>query len=173
MIKEEIKQNYYDITEKWLKNLGTEKGTCTNQKYFIDQNNDKYNSKNALLIFDHTQSEKNIASWFAKTKKINVKMLPRVLKPPNIKTADFIETTSKKSWEIKEPKSNTINTTIHNQFKNQKDKSHNFIIDIHLSNMNLDMVIKEIEKEYKRYDWIEEVILLNDMKLVKVFQRVK
>lgn len=165
-------KNYKDITKSWLKEKNNELGKCTNKYYFIDQ---KYKAIHIVdgknVILDHSKSEEEIARFYAKTKNINVKMLPRIINPKGIKVADFIEETSGITWEIKEPISNTIGTTIHNQFKNQKEKAHNFIIDMHLSNMKIKTAIEEIGKEYERYDWIEEVILLKNLKVKKVFKK--
>ena len=115
--------NYEDITERWLKSVGEEKGTRTNQEFFIDKQGNRYDDKNATLIFDHTKSEESIAEWYAQTKHKNIKMLPRVIKPKEVKSADFIEETSGITWEIKEPEGNTKNTTMLNQFKGQKEKA--------------------------------------------------
>lgn len=168
-----VKPNYKDITKKWMKTLGTEKGTCVNQGYYINDQNERYDRKNAVLIFDHTSSEKRIANWFAQTKKLNIRMLPRVVSPQNIKIGDFIEVTSKKIWEIKEPKGNTIGTTMINQFKGQRKKANKFIIDIYHSKMDNDIAISEIESILSniRYEWVEEVVLLNNLNILKVFSR--
>lgn len=170
-----VGNNLYDITEQWIKQKSGEKGTVENQKFFIDNKNNKYIVDDVNVILDHTKSEMNIANFFAKQKETNISMLPRVLNPKNVKSADFIEKTSGKLWEIKEPRGNTIGTTILNQFKGQKEKAHNFIIDIHNSDMSIKTAINEIENTLrnKRYDWIEEVVLLKNKKVEKVFNRTK
>ena len=98
-------------------------------------------------------------------------MLPRISYPQGIKSADFIEVTSGITWEIKEPIGNSINTTMLNQFKNQKEKAAHFIIDLHLCKMNTKTAILEIEKilSSNRYDWIETVVLIKNLKVKKVF----
>lgn len=171
--KEKELLSYDDITKKWLSETGNNIGTVTNQTFFIDKNNVKYKVDNIHVILDHTKNEEDIAQWYAITKKRDVKMLPRVLKPQNIKTGDFIEKETQIIWEIKEPEGNTPETTMLNQFKGQKNKAHKFIIDIHRSKMEVSHVIAEIEKilSNKRYIWIEEVILLKNKKLIKVFRK--
>lgn len=170
----EVKNSSYkDVTQEWIKDVGTEKGLCKNQNYVIDSKNNKYKVDNKNVVLDHTKAEEDIAKWFASTKRIDINMLPRVLNPKNVKTADFIEKTTGITWEIKEPEGNTIGTTMLNQFKGQKEKAHKFIIDMHKSDMPLDTAIKEIEDilSNKRYNWIEEIVLLNDKELKKTFKR--
>lgn len=166
-------EKYEDITTKWLKEKGNELGKIENQNYFIDNKNNKYIVDNKNVILDHTKNEEKIAKWFAETKRINIKMLPRVLNPPNIKTADFLEETSKKQWEIKEPIGTNLKTMIINQFKHQKEKAQNFIIDLHLNSSDKNEIISTTIKllENERYHWINEIIFLDDLKLLKVLKK--
>lgn len=166
-------KTYKDITQEWVKEIGNDKGICEKQNYVIGSDGIKYIVDDKNVIMDHTKNEESIAKWFSSTKKIDINMLPRVLNPKNVKTADFIEKSTGITWEIKEPEGNTIGTTMLNQFKGQKEKAHKFIIDMYKSEMPLDIAIKEIEDilSNKRYSWIEEVVLLNDKELKKVFKR--
>lgn len=172
MKQKNTKEKYKDITSKWLKEKGKEKGYCLEQKYLINDDI-TYIVDNINVVQDHTTNELNIAKWFAKTKKVDIKMLPRISYPQKIKSADFIESKTGIAWEIKEPNGNTKNTTMLNQFKKQKEKANHFIIDIHLSSMPIKTAINEIEKILlsNRYDWIDTVILIKNLKLIKVYTR--
>ena len=162
---------YNDITKQWINTPINKKGIYKEHNYCTDINNIKYYIDGKYVINDHTTSEKKIAKWFAKTKKCTVYMLPRILYPPKIKVADFIS--NNETWEIKEPIGNMPNTTIQNQFKHQKDKAKNFIIDIHNTNIQTELILDEIEKVYlyKRFEWIDTIIILNNCKLIKIFKR--
>ena len=164
---------YEDITSIWLEERKGENGICDNQDFFVDKNDNKYDVDGVNVILDHSRSEDKIARFYAKTKQIDVRMLPRVLNPKNVKTGGFIEETTGIIWEIKEPIGYTVGTTILNQFKNQKNKACHFIIDMHKSDMEIEIVIREIESilTNNRYNWIEEVIIMKNLQIKKVFRK--
>ena len=169
----EKNNSYNDITSKWLSEYGNEKGICENQLFFIGKNNIKYEVDNYKVVLDHTKDEENVALWYAQQKKVDIKMLPRVIFPKNIKCGDFVEKTSNISWEIKEPAGNTLGTTMLNQFKGQKEKAHKFIIDMHKSDMDMDVAVEEIKNilSNNRYAWVEEVVLMKNKKVKSVLKR--
>ncbi len=162
-----------DYNREYVSNLKDKTVSCTNQDFVIGSDGKKYIVDNKNIILDHTENEINIATWYAENNKVNVKMLPRVLNPPSIKTGDFIEETSKVIWEIKEPEGNTLGTTMVNQFKGQKEKAQHFIIDLHKTDMTSENAIEDIEKilSNKRYEWVKRVILKNNDVLIKEFTK--
>ena len=107
-----------------------------------------------------TQAKRNYIQHYGYRKKLNkrIEVLPRVVLPKNIKTADYI--IDGEFWDLKVISSNK-NYAVYVRIRNQEKQSNNFIFDISQSKLTIKSVVKQLEDLYKlkNFKWLQKVII--------------
>ena len=162
-------KNYVDITESIL-SKGKQKYTLKEQQYFIDKNGEKYKIDGKNVRIKANKKEREVANLIGATYGGQVKLIPVVLNPKNIKTPDY--TINGEKFDLKEVFGNSKNT-LYNAINKKKEQSTNFIFDISNTKLKLEETIEQIQGIYKskHKDWVDKIILIKDNKVIKIFKR--
>lgn len=160
---------YTDITYKTLKN-GKQEYELVEQKYFIDENGNKYNIDGRNVKIKANEKEKAVANLMGETYGGEVKLVPVVLNPKGIKTPDYMINGEK--FDLKEIFGNGKNT-LDTAISKKKEQSKNFIFDISNTEMQTIEAINQIQGIYKSNNraWVEQIILIKDNKVLKIYKR--
>lgn len=163
------KEQYVDITTRKLlekyNNYEIEE-----QKYFVDNNGNKYNVDGKKVILEPTDKEKEVANLLGEIYGGKVKIIPRINEPAGIKTPDYM--IENRKYDLKEIYGNSKNT-LYNAIAKKKEQSDNFIFDISNTKMNIIEAINQIQGIYKskHKDWVNEIILIKNNQILKMYKR--
>ena len=100
-------KNYIDITEEIFK-ARIQKYEIEWQEFFIDNNGNKYDVDGKHVILKANQEEKEMAKILGRTFGGKISLLPVVLYPKGIQTADYIANGQK--FDLKQVTGNGKNT---------------------------------------------------------------
>lgn len=163
------KEQYVDITTRKLlekyNNYEIEE-----QKYFVDNNGNKYNVDGKKVILEPTDKEKEVANLLGEIYGGKVRIIPRINEPAGIKTPDYM--IENRKYDLKEIYGNSKNT-LYNAIAKKKEQSDNFIFDISNTKMNIIEAINQIQGIYKskHKDWVNEIILIKNNQILKMYKR--
>lgn len=163
------KVNYIDITNKVL-NKDKKGYKIEEQQYFIDNNGNRYNVDGKHVIIKSSVREREVANILGNIYGGKINLVPVVLNPKGIKTADYIIRDEK--FDLKEIFGNTKNTLDH-AIKKKIKQSNNFIFDISKSKIETNEAIQQIENIYSNpyRSWIDKIILIKENRVLKVYKR--
>ena len=166
-----IKLEYEDITGSILSE-NDKKFEVKEQQYFMTEDGKKYNIDGKNVKIKANEKERQVAELLGKTYGGQVNLVPVVLNPQGIKTPDYI--LNEKKYDLKEIFGNSKNT-IYNAITKKKGQSENFIFDISKTEMQEAEAIRQIQLIYKskHKNWLNETILINNNKIIKIYQRQK
>ena len=153
--------NLYDIPQRYQ---------IKKQKYFIDNDNKKYNVDGKHVLLKTTQIEIEVANILGKLFGGQINLIPVVLYPQRIQTPDYIVNNNK--FDLKQINGNGKNT-LDTAINKKKNQSNNFIFDISKSEMKIEQAIIQIDKIYNANNrkWIDIIILMKDKRILKIFKR--
>ena len=119
---------------------------------------------------DYSDKEKRVGEFIGKTLGVEVDMLPRVLYPQNISTADYLIQNEK--FDLKEPTGSGKNV-IYGMVSKKNRQADNFIIDITNCPLSLTEIKKQIGDVYKssHTKFINRIILIKDYKMLGIYKR--
>lgn len=163
------KEQYVDIpTKKLLEKYNNYE--IEEQKYFVDNNGNKYNVDGKKVILEPTDKEKEVANLLGEIYGGKVRIIPRINEPAGIKTPDYM--IENRKYDLKEIYGNSKNT-LYNAIAKKKEQSDNFIFDISNTKMNIIEAINQIQGIYKskHKDWVNEIILIKNNKILKMYKR--
>lgn len=152
--------SYKDVTKEWLEDANPNSHKVLDRSYF-EHNGVKYEVDNKNVVLDYSKKEKEVAEWLESTFGGELYMVPRINSPSGVQTPDYIFRGNK--WDLKSITGNGKQVLYHSVYK-KKEQSNNFIFDVSLSTLNMNEVIQQIEKLYKRKDisFINEIIVKKD-----------
>ena len=164
-----IKQenNYKDITSDFVK---AKRYKVKEQQFYEDEKGNKYKVDGKNVVLKPTEREKEIANMLGKMYGGQVKIIPRVNEPPNIKTPDYIVNNEK--FDLKQVTGGG-KWTIEGNLKGKKEQSNNFIIDITNAKLDTEEAKRQIQVVYnsKHYTWVDKIILIKNDRIIKVYKR--
>lgn len=167
--KEENQTEYIITTADWseVPSEGT-KTVIDLLEYEIKGAIFKVDGKSVLL--DYSEHEKTIANIIAGRYGKSVKMIPRVLNPTGVRTADY--EINGELYDLKTPTGNGKNT-IYDAVKGSKGQSKRIIVCTDKTGLQLEKVEEQIKSVFEstRTDFVEEVIIFNGGKVAKVYKR--
>lgn len=161
--------SYEDATKKWLEAATPNSHKLKDMNYF-EHDGKKYFVDGNNVVLDYSRQEKEVAEWLEDTFGGEIYMVPRINKPDNISTPDYIWKNEK--WDLKEIIGDS-NRAIDNAIKRKKEQSNNFIIDITKNKLSEDLLIKQVEKIYSTSgrEWIDKIILKKEKEIVVIYKR--
>lgn len=159
--------NYKDITSDFVK---AKKYKVKEQQYYKDEKGNKYKVDGKNIVLEPTKREKEVANILGKMYGGQVRIIPRVNEPPNIKTPDYIVNNEK--FDLKEIKG-TGKNTLDNAIRKQEKQASNFIFDVSKTTMNNKEIIRQIENIYKskHREWVNKIIIVKNNEIIKVYNR--
>ena len=165
--KEQIE--YEDITEQSLSNADIKKYKIGDANTF-ELNGNTYNVDGKHVLMDYSDKEKKVGEFIGKSLGVEVAMLPRVLYPQNISTADYL--IQNERFDLKEPTGSGKNV-IYGMVSKKNRQADNFIIDITNCPLSSAEIKKQIGDVYKssHTKFINKIILIKDYKILGVYKR--
>lgn len=99
-----------------------------------------------------------------------VAIIPRVNKPANIKTPDYI--INGERFDLKQI-TGSGKYVIEGDIKKKKEQANNFVIDITKSKIEMEEVERQVKSIYasKRYLWVDKIIIVKENKILKIYKR--
>lgn len=163
------KLQYEDITDMVL-SKNKKEYKVEEQQYFIDDNGNKYVVDGKYVLLEPTQREKDVANMLGEIYGEKVKIIPKVNKPLNIKTPDYMINDQK--FDLKQI-TGKGKYSIEGNLKGKKEQAHNFIIDITNAKLDQEEAERQIQSIYdsKRYSWIDSIMLIKDEEFLKIYKR--
>ena len=160
---------YEDITEQFKEQVN-KKCTVIEQQYYTDSNGVRYNVDNKYVVYEHTEREKQVANILGGFYGGQVKIIPKVNNPLNIKTPDYIINGEK--FDLKQI-TGEGKYVIEGNLRKKKEQSQNFVIDITNSKIKIVEVERQIKSIYisKRYKWVDKILVLNKNNIIKIYAR--
>ena len=142
------------------------------QKYFIDNDGNKYNVDGKHVILKPTEREIEVAKLLGNVIGGKVSLIPRINEPFGIKTPDYIINNEK--FDLKQL-TGCGKYVIEGNLKKKMKQSNNFIIDLTRTEMKLEEVNRQIEGIYvsKRFWWIDKIFIIKGNAIIKVYRRKK
>lgn len=174
---------YQDVTKEWLAKATPNSHEVIIDKHFIDDNGIKHpiKSKEVAHITAKDSDEYKRSIWIKQTFGGEIHNVPRISDITNtgIKTStpDFRWNNDK--WELKTPGitgkfENTLERFL--KKKGAKLQAKKIIIDYkNFPNHTDDEILKVIEKTLKQphRDWLEDLIIVREDKLIKIYSKTK
>lgn len=154
----------YDATEEW--NARTAKTSIKTKNA-----EKKYWEQYEKIEFKTTDYEKEIGKLIVDTFGGTVRFLPEVKKPEKIQMADFLYRGEK--WDLKTPEGKSKNS-LYNICHKNIGQANNFIIDLKKAQYTYEEAIDQAEKLFYRKGtkFVNKLIIINDGKIKKVFERI-
>lgn len=159
-----------DVTKSWLSNA-TDEPNVTDVKAF-EQDGVKYTVDGKHIKLEYTENEKHIAEELSKALGREVRMMPKVLFPQNVKTPDYVIDGMR--FDLKSPIGQGKEVLL-NMVKGKAKQADNFVFDITncpLSESNLQEQAKKLFTS-KYTQFIDTVILMKNDKVLLVLKRKK
>lgn len=164
-----------DITDETLKNATPNIGKVINRKYFVDKNGTKYIVDGKNVEFNPSEEEIRMANWLKETFGGNIYLNPKVNYPENVATSDYLW--NNEFWDLKVIGKKAISETraVDNVIKKAKKQTNNFVLDITNNKLKRNMIENQVKKIYstKGREWVEKIIIVDNYKLIKIYQRNK
>ncbi|MCM1053146.1 MAG: hypothetical protein NC483_04150 [Ruminococcus sp.] len=171
MIKTE---NFIDITKEMLERAVPNSHEVKDRLYF-EYENKKYFVDNKNVVLDYSLEEKEIALWLESTFGGEIYMLPRVNYPKNIQSSDYLW--NNEYWDLKTIHEKAISTTraVDNVIKTAKKQATNIILNITKTSLNINNIVEQVERIFgtSGREWVNEIMIVNDYKLIKLYIRKK
>lgn len=160
----------YDATDEWLSNENNKKGKVSFDNSIIVEG-EKYIVDGANVIQDHDETEKAVANMIAKKSGKTVSLLPRVINPANVQSADYLIDGAK--WDLKTVKGNSKNV-IYNNIHKKKKQAENFIVNIEKNGMVLDEATSQVLNGVfasKHTSFVKRIMIVDGKNILKVFEK--
>lgn len=169
----EMAKHYTDITGNWYpdakpgshKVKDLQEVTVKGVTYKVDGHHVKLN---------YSAHEKEIAELLEREVGGEIFMVPKVENPQGIRTPDYLfhgRAYDLKTLEKKTPGKNPI----FNRVKKKKSQARCYIVDVTVPNLSKETITDQIEKTFwsQETQFVDEVIIVRDGKIEKVFERAK
>jgi hypothetical protein len=166
-------KKYVDSTGKWHPDAKPNSHEVKDlQEVTVGKVTYKVDGRNVQL--DYKPHEKEIAELLAKEVGGEVFMVPRVNNPQGISTPDYIF--NGKAYDLKTLEKEVSGTNpIFNRVKKKKSQAHCFIIDVTVPDLRAEVIESQIDKIFwsKETQFVDEIVIVRDGKIEKVFARAK
>lgn len=161
--------NFFDSIEEW-KEVPKDEAKTVEDLQIWEHEGKEYKVDGKYVVLDYSKHEKEVAIVIAQKYGKNVKMVPRVLNPPGIKTPDYIINGEK--WDLKTLISKG-EKVFYNLTKGKKRQANNFIFDI--SNIEVDdnWIQNQVSSIFnsKNREWINSIIINKNKVIIKAYKR--
>ena len=122
------------------------------------------------VFIDHDAEERTIAKVLSRHLKKEVLLIPRVAKPPNIRTPDYL--IDGDGYDLKTPLGSGKNT-VFDMIKHGKGQANNFIVNIDKTPLSRKDVLKQIDRVFTntRTDFVHKVVVIENGKVITIKRR--
>lgn len=129
-----------------------------------------HNVDGVHAVLDYSDAELKMAESLVKIFKTDISMVPRVMIPQRISTADFI--IDNKVFDLKSPTGSSKNL-LYNILHKKKRQSNNFIIDISQVRLSETEIMEQAKAIYKseHTSFVDELILVKNGKIVHHYKK--
>lgn len=123
------------------------------------------------IVLDHSKHERDVATYMSEMFETDVLLIPRILVPEKIKTADYM--INGKLYDLKEPRG-VGKHVLYGMIKEKKDQAQRFIFDISNTALTEGEIVRQIKEDVFRSThtlFVQEIVLIKDMKLLGIYHR--
>lgn len=161
--------NFFDSIDEW-KEVPKGEAKKVEDLQSWKHEGKEYRIDGKYVVLDYSRNEKEVADVIAKEYGKDIKMGPRVLNPPGIKTPDYIIDGEK--WDLKTLSSKGKNV-FYNLTKGKKEQANNFIFDISNIEVEDNWVENQIKSIYdsKNRNWIKCIIVIKNKVIIRAYKR--
>ena len=162
---------FTDITGRWYPDADPNSHPVLElQEYASGGATYKVDGHNVVL--DHDAHEKEIAELLEREVGGELYLVPRVNEPQGVPTPDFLFHGAR--YDLKTLRGNSKNT-IYNAVAKQADQADNFILDVTDCPLSEEDIYKQAEALFRstHTKFIDTVVLVRNMKIIRVLQRNK
>ena len=164
--------DYEDVTEIWLNNVSKKRKIKYAKFVIINKKRYFVNETNRII---HTNNEVLIAKLLLNTFGGELEYLPNINEVKGVQCGDYLY--KGEIWDLKElvKKVSSQKRAIDNILKCTKNQSSNFILDVTNCNLDRRNILNQVKKIYKTKgrEWIDKIIIFDNNKLLKVYERKK
>ena len=164
-------ERFTDITGNWYPDAKPNSHRVLElQEYTFNEVIYKVDGHNVVL--DHDAHEKEIAELLEREVGGELYLVPRVNEPQGVPTPDFLFHGAR--YDLKTLRGNSKNT-IYNAVAKQADQADNFILDVTDCPLSEEDIYKQAEALFRstHTKFIDTVVLVRNMKIIRVLQRNK
>lgn len=165
---------FFDSTDDW-KDANRKAGEnfysgVKNPGKVFYKNGERYEIDGHHVKFEPSQQERDIAQVLADQMHERVVLQPKIEYPKGVKMPDYV--IGGKGFDLKTITGAGKNT-FDNAIKGQREQATNFVFDITACPLPMDAIERQLEAilASDRRDWVEKLILVNNGKIVKIFER--
>ena len=161
--------NFFDSIEEW-KEVSKDEAKTVEDLQIWKHEGKEYTVDGKYVVLDYSKHEKEVAVVIAQKYGKNLKMVPRVLNPPGIKTPDYIINGEK--WDLKTLISKG-EKVFYNLTKGKKRQANNFIFDISNIEVSDNWIQNQISSIFnsKNREWINSIIINKNKVIIKAYKR--
>lgn len=159
-----------DVTKEYLRTATPNSHIVQDMKaYTVDGVTYKVDGHNVVL--DYSLHEREIAEILERELGGEIFMVPRVNNPEGISTPDYLF--RGKAYDLKTIGTGASKNTIYNRIKKARRQANSFVIDVTKANFDESLIDEQIEKIFKMKEttFVDEIIFINDSKILKVVKR--
>lgn len=181
VVKQEL--TYQDVTKEWKDKSKPNIGNIVIDDYFMTDDGIKHPIKGQekIAVADVNSNEYKMAKILKKVFGGNIHLVPRIEQEKGYKgivkvsTPDFRWNGEK--WDLKTPGldgkfENTLERFL--KKKGAKQQSKKYIIDYgKFSNKSDEEIIEVIENTLKNRNWVEDLIVIRNDKILKIYSKIK
>lgn len=169
VIKELNNSNYEDITQEYIDNATPNSHKILDRNYFKYEDV-KYEVDGKNVVLDYSKKEKEVAEWLESTFGGEIYMIPRVNKPDNISTPDYIW--NGENWDLKSI-TGSGKRVIEDAIKKKKKQSNNFVFDLTESKLTEEELLRQTKKIYnsKSTEFVDKVIIKKSKDVICIYKR--
>ncbi|MDO4721419.1 MAG: hypothetical protein Q4A78_12205 [Peptostreptococcaceae bacterium] len=167
--KHEPGRPYYDNSKKWrIVDSKGAKRVSDLLEYEVDSVLHKVDGHHVIL--DYGENEKRVAELIAKKYGKEVKMVPRINYPKNIKTPDYL--IENVSYDLKTPTGQGKNA-LYDMVRRSKGQADSFVIDVSNSKISTDKIVDQVNLIYssKHTRFVDEVVIMRDNKIIGSYKK--
>ena len=167
-IKKKESINFFDSIDEW-KEVPKEEAKAVEDLQIWEHEGKEYKVDGKYVVLDYSKHEKEVAVVIAQKYGKDVKMAPRVLNPPGIKTPDYIINGEK--WDLKVINSRGRNA-FYNTLRKNKKQADRFIFELKDS-FEEEWLNEQINSIFasNHYRGIKEITIYSDGKIIKAMKR--
>lgn len=170
--KEETVLLYEDIGINEWKSSFAKMNAGTSKSETVTVDGVTYKVDNKHVVENKGKYEIEFAKRFSKDYGLNIAMLPQVMYPQNVKTADYL--INGIPYDLKVITGGG-KSTLSNNVKGKEKQAKRFIFDVTNCKLDDDQVNKQAEKIFlgTHYVFVEELIIVKDFKIVRILKRAQ
>lgn len=168
-----IRIPYNDITGKWYPDAVPGSHEVLDADKYVAPDGSVYVVHGNAVVLDYKPHEKEIAELIEREIGGEIYMLPRVNSPAGVKSPDYLF--HGVTYDLKTLGENAKENTMFHRAEKSKGQTNNVIFDLTNTHLSDEIIEAQIDKIYWSGEtrFIDEIVIIKDMRIIRVFKRNK